>query len=197
MVIHLGTHYHLVVNERCEDVVPQVNLLFKEEVLQTPSTIKFIIALVISKTVLFMQLLNKDGDGFLELLWGDKLNHVTDNFVELYFFNVKNLVSSLKHCLGNQNCLSNTLASNIEVITTTFRTTIFQVNNIKKKCSFSRCPCMEMLVDLIWCSICNIKVTFKDVGSCLIMWNMWNMSMDVRHWLATCIIWSIVKWWLV
>jgi hypothetical protein len=68
----------------------------------------------------------------MELFRGDKLNHVTIFFVESYFPNVRNLVSSLKRYSGNQNYFSNIFASNIEVITNTFRTIIFQVNNKKK-----------------------------------------------------------------
>jgi hypothetical protein len=38
---------------------------------------------------------------------------------------------------------------------------------------------------------CNLVVTFKHVGLCLIMR---SMSMDRQPWVAMCMIWFIVKW---
>jgi hypothetical protein len=45
-----------------------------------------------------------------ELFWGDKLNQMMDKFIEFYFLNIRNLVSSLKHRLKNQNYIFKILA---------------------------------------------------------------------------------------
>jgi hypothetical protein len=58
---------------------------------------------------LFVHLLKKDGDNPMELLWGDKLNQVMDKFVKLYYPNIRNLMSSLKHHSKSQAYLPNIL----------------------------------------------------------------------------------------
>jgi hypothetical protein len=83
--------------------------LFEEEISRTSFVTNFAIDLTKSKTFLFAHLLNKDGDDLVELLQGEKQNEVMDKFVELYFPNVRNLVSSLKHHLGSQGYLFNIL----------------------------------------------------------------------------------------
>jgi hypothetical protein len=45
-----------------------------------------------------------------ELFWGDKLNQMMDKFIEFYFLNIRNIVSSLKHRLKNQNYIFKILA---------------------------------------------------------------------------------------
>jgi hypothetical protein len=109
-MIQLGTHYDLVVNGRCRELVPQLKLLFHEEVSHSPSITNFIITLAASKTFIFMHLLYKDGDNPMELLRGDKLNEMMDKFIEFCSLNTKNLVSSLKHCPKSQYYLSNIMS---------------------------------------------------------------------------------------
>jgi hypothetical protein len=93
-MIHLNTHYHSVANGRCKKVILQVSLLFEEEVSHTPFVTNFAIDLIKSKTFLFVNLLIEDGDGLVELLQGQKLNELMDKFVEFYFPNIRNLISS-------------------------------------------------------------------------------------------------------
>ncbi len=57
-----------------------------------------------------MHLLYEDGDNPMELLRGDKLNEMMDKFIEFCSFNIKNLISSLKHCPKSQDCLSNIMS---------------------------------------------------------------------------------------
>ncbi len=79
--------------------------MFEEEISCTPFVTNFAIDLIKSKTFLFVHLLNEDGVDLVEFLQGEKQNEVMDKFVEFYFPNVKNLVSSLKHHLGSQGYL--------------------------------------------------------------------------------------------
>lgn len=57
-----------------------------------------------------MYLLNEDGDDHVEFFWGDKLNQVTDKFIEFYFPNIRNLISSSKHHLKSQDYIFKILA---------------------------------------------------------------------------------------
>jgi hypothetical protein len=109
-LIQLGTHYHLVVNGRCKELVPQVKLLFHEEVLHSPSITNYKITLATSKIFMSMHLLYEDGDNPVELLQGDDLNKMMDKFIEFCSLNIKNLVSSLKHCPKSQDYLSNIMS---------------------------------------------------------------------------------------
>lgn len=43
-------------------------------------------------------MLKEDGDDLMELFQGDKLNQLLEKFTKFYSPNIKNLVSSLKHC---------------------------------------------------------------------------------------------------
>jgi hypothetical protein len=72
-MIQLGTHYNLVINGRCRELVPQVNSLFHEEVSHSPSITNSIITLAASKTFISMHLLYEDDDNPMELLRGDEL----------------------------------------------------------------------------------------------------------------------------
>jgi len=83
--------------------------LFEEEVSYTPFVTNFVIDLIKSKTFLFVHLLIEDGDGLVELLQGEKLIEVMDKFIEFYFPNIRNLISSLKHRPRNQGYLFNIL----------------------------------------------------------------------------------------
>ncbi len=109
-MIQLGTHYHLVVNGRCRKFVPQVKHVFHEEVSHSPFVTNSIITLGASKTFVFMHLLYGDGDDPMELLQSDKLNEMMDKFIEFCSLNIRNLVSSLKHCPTSQDYLSNIMS---------------------------------------------------------------------------------------
>jgi hypothetical protein len=55
------------------------------------------ITLVANKTFFTKHLLNKDGEGIVEVLKGKKLRQVMDKFRTLSSFNVYNLDASFKH----------------------------------------------------------------------------------------------------
>jgi hypothetical protein len=76
----------------------------------TPFATNFVIVLITSQKFLSMHLFNDDGDDHVELFWGNKLNQMMDKFVEFYFLNIRNLISSLKHHLKNQNYILKILA---------------------------------------------------------------------------------------
>lgn len=110
-VIHLGTHGHRIINGRCRKVIQQVKLLVEEEVFCTPLATMLVIVLATSKTFLFEHQLNKDGDGPIELLQGNKFTQVMDKFTTLCFPNIRNLVTlsiiSLTKCMFLVFWLSN------------------------------------------------------------------------------------------
>ncbi len=57
----------------------------------------------VSKIFILKHLLNKDGQGLMEILKGDKLRQVMEKFLALFFPNVQNLVASFKHRLGSKS----------------------------------------------------------------------------------------------
>jgi len=73
-------------------VFEQVKSLVEEEVFCTlgaiASAIASAIALVASKTFISKNLLNKDGQGLVEILKGDKLCQVMEKFLALFSPNV-------------------------------------------------------------------------------------------------------------
>jgi hypothetical protein len=95
-----------MVKGSCRKVVEQVKALIPQEVFCTSSTI----VLVASKIFLSHHLFNKDGEGPVEILKRDRLCQVMDKFTTLYSPNVRNLVSSFKHFLGNRGYTSSILA---------------------------------------------------------------------------------------
>ncbi len=84
---------------RCRQVVSQVNFAQGKGFAHTVYN-KLHNSFATNKTFLYMCLLNEDGDGPMELFRGDKLNQLLEKFTEFYSPNIKNLVSSLKHCSG-------------------------------------------------------------------------------------------------
>jgi len=55
-------------------------------------------------------MLNGDGKGPLEVFKGKKLRQVMDKFIALFSLNVKILVASFKHRLGNRGYISSIFA---------------------------------------------------------------------------------------
>ncbi len=108
--IHLGLHDHSVVEGCSKKNFKQVKSLVKEEASRTLGAIVLAIGLVTSKTFLLEHLLNKDGQGLVEVLKGDKFCQVMDKFLSLSFLNVRNLVTSSKHQLGNKGYVSSIFA---------------------------------------------------------------------------------------
>jgi hypothetical protein len=81
-------HDHPMVEGRLREMFEQVKSLIKEEASHTSGVIVLAIALVISKTFLLEHLLNKDGQGLVEVLKGDNLRQVMDKFIALFSPNV-------------------------------------------------------------------------------------------------------------
>ncbi len=80
-----------------------------EEVMRMPNATSFVISLAISKTLLSRHLFNEDGEVPMELLKGEKLNQTTLMFIPFFFPNIRNLISSFKHHLGNMGSLDSIL----------------------------------------------------------------------------------------
>ncbi len=59
------------------------------------------IALLVNKTFFSRHLFNKDGQGPVELLKGEKLDKMLLKFVPLCSLGIRNLIVSLKHCPNN------------------------------------------------------------------------------------------------
>jgi hypothetical protein len=59
----------------------------------------FTISLSVNKT-LAKHFLDDCNDGKMEFLKGEQMEQIQNNFYELNFPNVHNLVASFKHCLG-------------------------------------------------------------------------------------------------
>jgi len=89
-------------NSYFREVVEQVKSLVKEEVFCTPWATQLAIALVVSRSFFFEHLLNKDGEGLVEVLKGKKLQQMMDKFITLFSPNVQNLVASFKHRSWNK-----------------------------------------------------------------------------------------------
>jgi hypothetical protein len=87
----------------------QIKSLVEEEVFCTLGAIVSAIALVASKTFISKHLLNKDGQGLVEILKGDKLCQVIEKFLALFSPNVQNLVASFKHRPWNKGYVSSIL----------------------------------------------------------------------------------------
>jgi hypothetical protein len=68
MTIHLGTHDHPMAKGRSRDVFEEVKSMVEEEALHTLGVTMLAIALVTSKIFLLKHLLNKDGQGSMEVL---------------------------------------------------------------------------------------------------------------------------------
>jgi hypothetical protein len=90
-------HDHLVLKGYYGEVFDQVKSLVEEEVSRTLGATALTIVLVVSKTFLSEHLLNKDGEGPLKVLKGDKLRQVMDKFITLSPPNIHNLVTYFKH----------------------------------------------------------------------------------------------------
>ncbi len=110
-----GQHEHLVLKGNCREVVKQVKALIQEEVFHTSSTI----VLVASMGFLSHHLFNEDGEGPMETLKRDKLCQVMGKFTTFYSPNVRNLVSSFKHFLGNRGYTFSIMALKAILVTIT------------------------------------------------------------------------------
>jgi hypothetical protein len=81
-------------------------------------------------------LLNKDGEGPMELLKGDKLHQVMDKFTTLCSPNVKNLMASFKHLLIARGFIDNILILKSKSPYDYIQDSCFLGQLSRKKCSF-------------------------------------------------------------
>jgi hypothetical protein len=95
VTIHLGVHNHLITDGKCWEF-----LLIAEELDYMPDVMISTISLSFSKTFMVRHLLNDFSDSIVELLKGEQLEKIQDNFYELSYPNIRNLVASFKHHLG-------------------------------------------------------------------------------------------------
>jgi hypothetical protein len=65
--IHLGIHVHLIAKGKCRKSLKEMKNMVINEVNNTPTTTILAIVLLTSKTFLFRQLFNEDGEGPMEL----------------------------------------------------------------------------------------------------------------------------------
>jgi len=133
-----------------------------------------------SKAFLFHHLFNEDGKGLVELLKGEKLNQTLLKFAPLCSLGIRNQIISLKHLFDNLNSLDYISNWRHCLITTIFMINFFMVNMLGRKFICSKCPLMELCLDLIWSSECN------GVMICRMQWgddvqNAWMMFNHVKH----------------
>jgi hypothetical protein len=91
-------------------------------------------------------MLNGDGEGPLEVFKGKKLCQVMDKFITLFSLNVKILVTSFKHRLGNRGHISSIFAFKAHSGYRFIQEVVFQGNRLERKCFYSKCMGMEVVV---------------------------------------------------
>ncbi len=67
-MIHLGTHAHAIVNNKCKESFKEMKNMVVEEVCCMPVSTTLAITLFTSKTFLSRHLFNEDGEGPVEVL---------------------------------------------------------------------------------------------------------------------------------
>ncbi len=107
VVIHLKRHAQLVQDDMCRDSLEEIKTLVENEVCCTPNVKNFTIGFFMSKSFLSQHLFNEDGDNPIELLKGEHLNKVMDNFMPLCFPNICNIVVLFKHHPTNRGYIDN------------------------------------------------------------------------------------------
>jgi hypothetical protein len=109
VAIHLEAHAHFVSKGKCKKSLEEMMSMVVEEVLRMPNATSFAISLATSKAFLSCHFFIKDGEVFMEFLKCEKSNQAMSMFVPLCFPNIHNLVSSIKHRLGNMGSLDSIL----------------------------------------------------------------------------------------
>jgi hypothetical protein len=79
VAIHLGVHKHPVVDGKCRDPLDEIRRLIVEEVNCTLDVKIFVISLHVSKTFLARHLPDDNGDGIIEVLDNEQLEHICHN----------------------------------------------------------------------------------------------------------------------
>jgi hypothetical protein len=84
----------------------KIKTFIDKEVYCTPSVKNSTIVLFSNKS-LYQHFFNKDGNDPIELLKGEQLNKVMDNFMPLCFPNICNFIALFKHCPINNRYIDN------------------------------------------------------------------------------------------
>jgi hypothetical protein len=79
-----------------------------DEVCRMPTATSMTIILSMSNSFIFYHLFNKDGEGPMQLLKGEKLNQMLLKFAPLCSLGICNLIASLKHHPNNPGSLDYT-----------------------------------------------------------------------------------------
>ncbi len=103
--IHCGTHTHLVSNGKCMEPFKEMENMVGKEVLRMLNVTSSMMTLVVNKKFLCRHLFNENVQGIIELLKGDKFNETFLEYVPLCPLNIHNLVSLVKHRLGNMGSI--------------------------------------------------------------------------------------------
>jgi hypothetical protein len=147
--IHLGTHVHLVFDGKCMEAFKEMENMVAKEVLCMPNAMSSIMTLVVSKTFLFCHLFNEIGQGIVELLKGDKFNETLLEYVPLCPPNIHNLISSIKHCLGNMGSIDSILMFKALSPYDYNHDNCFLDNRLGKRFIFSKCWSKGTTVEFI------------------------------------------------
>ncbi len=103
--IHLGTHAHPVVDDKCGKSFQEMKNMVANEVCCTPNATISPITLFVSKTFLSHHLFNEDGQGPMEFFNGEKLDQMLLKYTPLCSFSIRNLITSLKHHPNNSSSI--------------------------------------------------------------------------------------------
>jgi hypothetical protein len=101
VVIHFKRHAQLVQDDMCKESLEEIKTLVENEVSRTPNVKNSTIGFFMSNSFLSQHLFNEDGDNPIELLKGEHLNKVMDNFMPLCFPNICK-VNNVVHAPSNQ-----------------------------------------------------------------------------------------------
>ncbi len=132
-----------------KEVFKQVKSLVEEKASRTLGATMSAIALVASTTFLSKYLLNKNGQGLVEVLQGVKLCQVMDKFITLSSPNVRNLVASLKHRQGDRGYVSSILTLKANSGYCYIQDSCFLGQQTGEKMFLSKMSCMEMVMAMI------------------------------------------------
>ncbi len=105
VVIHLGTHAHLIANGKCRKSFQDMKNMIVNEVCRVSTAITSAIVLSTNKIFLSCYLFNEDGEGVVEFFKGEKLDQTLFKFSPLCSLGICTLIVSLKHCRGNSGSI--------------------------------------------------------------------------------------------
>jgi hypothetical protein len=137
--IHLGIHAHLVYDGKCMEPFKEMENMVAKEVLHMPNAMSSTMTLVVNKTFMFCFLFNENGQGIVELLKGDKFNETLLEYVPLCPPNIHNLISSIKHRLGNMGFIDSILMFKALSPSDYIHDSCFLDNRLGKRFIFSKC----------------------------------------------------------